>query len=611
MILRSGTTVFALITALAASAAYHVESVPYPPEMRGGVSGVAFAPHGSLVVTTRMGEVWRRDASTGQWRRFAWGLNEPLGVHAESDTAVVVAHKPELLRLVDTNADGEADTFSVLNDDWGVTQNYHELFFGLRRTAAGEYLGALSLASGGERDALQPSDVRGRIDTADPLVRTAHHAPVPWRGWAVKITAEGRLVPLAAGLRQPNGIGLSPDGAFFVTDNQGDWKPTCGLIHVEEGDFLGHPAGLKWGPAYDPSALTAEALWRRYKAPAVVFPHGPAGVSAGEPVWDQTGGRFGPFSGQVFVGDFSSMILRVSLEQVAGAWQGAVYPFLGRADLPGTVTGVRLAAGNTRLAFAPDGSLYTGQTGGWGGGSDGLQRISWDGVAAPEMKDVTLTRNGFRVRFTEPMDPATLTAANFQFTRFRLYYHSDYGSPWVDEAPVSVQAVEVAAGGREAVLTLSELAVGFVYELSVPALRTVMGAPLANPLAYYTANRLHSGEVAVGGTTRLPRPDEGAANVKDMQGGRLTGEALVAAGETVYKLYCLACHQADGRGLPGGAANFVDDPTRLAKTDEELLAVIARGNEAKGMPAFGAFIGPGQRRAALAYIRAKFGAPAP
>ena len=101
VILRSGTTVFALITALAASAAYHVESVPYPPEMRGGVSGVAFAPQGSLVVTTRMGEVWRRDASTGQWRRFAWGLNEPLGVHAESDTAVVVAHKPELLRLVE------------------------------------------------------------------------------------------------------------------------------------------------------------------------------------------------------------------------------------------------------------------------------------------------------------------------------------------------------------------------------------------------------------------------------------------------------------------------------------------------------------------------------
>lgn len=589
-------------------AAYHIESVPRPAEMRGGISGVAFTPGGSLVAATRFGEIWMRDVHTQEWRCFARGLNEPLGVFAESDHVVYVAHKPELLRAADTNGDGRADAFRVLNDDWGVSQNYHELFFGLRRNAEGDFYGALSLASLADRIPILPEQTRGMFNEANPVVASNHRSLLPYRGWAVKIDREGKLVPLASGLRQPNGIGLSPDGEMFVTDNQGDWKPSCGLIHVEAGDFLGHGASVKWEPGHDPATTTVESLWRRYKGPAVVFPHGPGGVSAGEPVWDVTGGRFGPYEGQVFVGDFSSMILRVSLEQVAGAWQGAMYPFLGRGDLPGTVTGERLAAGNTRLVFGPDGSLYTGQTGGWGGGSDGLQRIVWDGRVAPEMHEITLTERGFRIRFTEPMDPSTLTAGNFGVTRFRFYYHVEYGSPWIDEALLPVMTVQVSDDRRQAELIVPGLAAGFVYEIGVPELRTASGASLANPVAYYTANRLLTGEVAVGGTTRLPGPGEFATNVKDMLGGRQTGAALITVGETVYKLYCLACHQPDGRGLPGGAANFVDDRARLAKSDEALLEIIAKGNEEKGMPAFGAFIGLPQRRAALAYIRAKFGA---
>ena len=71
----------------------------------------------------------------------------------------------------------------------------------------------------------------------------------------------------------------------------------------------------------------------------------------------------------------------------------------------------------------------------------------------------------------------------------------------------------------------------------------------------------------------------------------------LAAGRKTYFTYCVACHQPDGRGIQGGAANFVDDTTRLAKPDEQLLAIIEKGNEAKAMPAFGAILSPGQRRA--------------
>ena len=69
----------------------------------------------------------------------------------------------------------------------------------------------------------------------------------------------------------------------------------------------------------------------------------------------------------------------------------------------------------------------------------------------------------------------------------------------------------------------------------------------------------------------------------------------------------MACHQPDGRGIPGGAANFRDDPARLAKPDAELLAIIAGGLDTKGMPPFEAILPAPQRRAVLAYIRAAFG----
>ena len=225
------------------------------------------------------------------------------------------------------------------------------------------------------------------------------------------------------------------------------------------------------------------------------------------------------------------------------------------------------------------------------------------------MRDVKLTDRGFRLTFTRPMSAATLaTAANFEVNRFRYYYQYKYGSPWVDEARVAVTAVRPSADGLSAELALAELKPGFVYELSLAALRTTDNQPLANPLGYYTANRLLNGERTVGGTTRLPRPDENAGDAKTAAAVATTSPAeLVAAGEKIYRLYCVPCHQPDGRGIPGGAANLRDDKTRLAKSDAELIKIITEGVELKGMPPFGAMTTAGQRKAVLAYIRATFG----
>lgn len=602
----------------AARAGYLIENIPYPAEA-GGVSAVTFTPAGHLVIATRNGEIWIRGSDAGAaWRRFARGLDEPMGLIADSERVMYVAHRPEVLRVTDTDGDGRADNFEALGGQWGQAFNYHEFFFGLVRDAAGNFYGSPSLDSlvtaNAEHKAAYPTlPVRGVRNFDFVLGPSGHRSEGPWRGWIVRIAPDGRLEPVASGFRQTNGMALSPEGELFVTDNQGDYKPATGLLHVAPGDFHGHAASLKWAPGYTPEGLTTEKLWQQLKTPAVVFPHGAMGGSPGQPAWDQTGGRFGPFAGQVFVGDYSKLVIRASLEQVDGAWQGACFPFLGRNETPGYVTGDRLKAGSTRAAFGPDGSLYLGETAGWGAGEDGLQRVSWDGRAAADLRDLKLTTRGFRVTFTRPLSPATSgNPAAYELNRFRYYYHVKYGSPWVDEARVAVKEVRPDADGRGAELVVEDLQPGFIYELSVPTLRTPEGEPLANPLAYYTANRLLDGRRTVGGTTRLPRPDETSQTARDAAAAELTSNtSLLAAGERTYRMFCVGCHQPDGRGIAGGAANFVDDRSRLAKSDADLLAIIDKGNEAKAMPAFGAILSPGQRRAVLAYIRAEFGGARP
>src|SRR5262245_56415845 len=121
-----------LASMLVAHAGYRIETLARPAEMRGGIVGIGFSPTGTLVVTTRYGEVWMR-TTAGAWRCFARGLNEPLGLVVESDRVVWVAHRPELLKCSDLDGDGRAETFDALGGQWGISNNYHEFFFGLRR----------------------------------------------------------------------------------------------------------------------------------------------------------------------------------------------------------------------------------------------------------------------------------------------------------------------------------------------------------------------------------------------------------------------------------------------------------------------------------------------
>src|SRR5437870_9947199 len=135
--------------------------------------------------------------------------------------------------------------------------------------------------------------------------------------------------------------------------------------------------------------------------PAVYFPYGKMGQSASGIACDSTGGKFGPFTGQLFVGDQThSTVMRVFLEKVNGRYQGACFMFKQGFD-----------SGNLALEFGPDGSLVVyGTDRGWGarGGKPfALQRLVWTGAPPFEIHEMRAKPDGFDLTFTEPVDVAT------------------------------------------------------------------------------------------------------------------------------------------------------------------------------------------------------------
>ena len=474
---------------------WRIETVAVPSGIALEVGGMAFAPDNALLVCTRRGEIWRYYSAAVQaecakpglnraamlkqsvalppiaagstpygggygdrWELFATGLHEPLGLLCGKPGEVFVVQRSELTRIADTDGDGRADRFETLDQNCGVSASQHAYIFGPVRDKAGNLWGAISGIG-----------VSG---------------PGKYFGWSFKVTPKGEFIPWSKGLRSPNGLCMTPEGDLFITDNQGEWMGTSPLHHVSKDAFHGHPQALKWDPTF--TALpVAEELAKIRKLPAIQFPYGTMGQSLAEPVIDTTGGQFGPFAGQMFVADESKcVVVRVALEKVAGEWQGACLPF--RSGFQG---------GNNRAAFAPDSSLFLGQTDrGWGstgGKSFGLQRLIWTGEVPFEIETMKLTADGFDVRFTRAVDrSAAATAANWSLSHYHYLYHAKYGSPQQEITPVKVTNATVTPDGRTVRLKLPGLSAGKIYELHHTNLRAADGTAPLHTSAYYTLNRL-------------------------------------------------------------------------------------------------------------------------
>ena len=505
---------------IAAEAEYWEISRPAVPEGEVlEVGGIAFLGDGRPIISTRRGEIWVGSCKLDDakqsltWTRFAEGLQEPLGLLVEGEWVHCV-QRGELSRLRDVDGDDIADELETLCDDWPLSGNYHEYAFGPRRGPEGDFWITLNKPFGDEPF--------GRAD---------------WRGFAVRIDKAGRMIPVACGLRSPAGIERSPSGDMFFTDNQGEWCGASKLSHIEAGDFHGHPWGVfschrKEWPYGHPGEVPKSRPMPRvrelipsFKMPAVWFPYDKMGRSPSGLAWDLTKGRFGPFGGQLFVGDqHHSAVFRVCLERVKGHWQGACFPFR-----------YGFSCGLVRVAFAPDGSLLVGESNrGWpsrGRETAGLERLKWTGKTPFEIHEMRARPDGFELTFTKPVDPASGTrTSSYRMESYTYLLHKDYGSPEVERAQPEITAARLGPGGRSVFLEVSGLRAGYVHELHLDGVRDAKGHRLLHPEAYYTLVEIPEAESGVA----LP---EGFASLFDGETTRQWhqpydwGEVSVTAGE--------------------------------------------------------------------------------
>jgi hypothetical protein len=478
---------------LAYKDAYRIESIEMPEGLTSEVGGLGFFRDGRLAACFHRGELMIYNPETKKWKLFAEGFHDPLGLLVVSDSEILVMQQPELTSVKDTDGDGHANVYENITDGFGISGNYHEFNYGPVKDKDGNLFIALNCGSSG--DGIRP-ELRGRLDT---LGRDGENGSgemfsvVPYRGWVMKLTPHGALIPFAAGFRSPNGVGFDAQGNLLVADNQGDWVGTGALYHVREANFYGHPASLVWRKDWkkgNPFNMPVAELGAMRTKGAVLFPQGIMANSPSQPLCDETGGKFGPFASQLFVGEMNrNRIVRVMLETINGELQGACIPF---------IDGVGLRMGNNRLAFAPDGSLWVGQTDhGWVG-DEGIQRIVFTGETPMDIYSMNLTAHGFDLTFTQPLDENT--ASGPENYNLRHYYYDYYKKDESEDVDLSVQVdvqtipvthVEISPDRKKVSLTLGDLKPGYIYELKLGNIKSAKGRPLANKLICYTLNKLN------------------------------------------------------------------------------------------------------------------------
>ncbi len=431
-------------------------------------------PDGRVAVSSRRGEVWlirdpfAKEVAAAQFHRFAHGLHEVLGL-AWKDDWLYVTQRDDVSRIRDTDGDDVADVFEVVNAGWEITGDYHEYAFGSKFDRDGNLWVVLCLT--------------GSFDSN-----------CRYRGWCVRVTPDGELIPTCSGIRSPGGIGFNAAGDVFYTDNQGPWNGTSALKHLIPGKFVGHPGGFRW---YDEAAAVMGPRPREpesgsrfsveakkipeYVPPTILFPYAKMGQSASGVACDTTGGRFGPFAGQMFVGDQTfSTVMRCYLEQVNGHYQGACFPFREG-----------LGSGTVPVEIFPNGSMYVGGTNrGWGSRGNkpfAVERIDWSGKTPFEIREMRARPDGFDLVFTLPVDPQAAGAVeSYKLSTYTYVFQATYGSPEVDHTTPTIESATVSTDGLTVHLKVDGLQEGHVHELHAGGVRSAEGLPLLHKEAYYT-----------------------------------------------------------------------------------------------------------------------------
>jgi azurin len=386
-----------------------------------------FLPDGAALICTMQGDVWRVDGlddklDNVRWRRIAAGLQQALGL-VVADKQAYVLGRNQITRLHDYNGDGETDFYECFSNAYATSPAGHNFICGLQRDKEGNFY----TASGNQG--------------------------------LLKISADGKRADvLATGFRNPDGLGILPDGSLTVPASEGEWTPSSMICLVKPPVNRRHESSeLPHYGYHGPKNKKSPEL------PLVYLPRGLDNSSGGQVYVDSE--RWGPMQGQLIHFSYGQgshfLILR---DEIDGQAQGAVVPLVGE-----------FLSGAHRGRFNPkDGQLYVSGMAGWGTYTDAdgaFQRVRFvgDDAQSPSAqlpRAFRVHENGVQVTFTQPVERSVAEQVSNHFAQAWNYrYSASYGSPEFSPRhpgakghdPVRITAAHVAADGRTLFLEIPDI----------------------------------------------------------------------------------------------------------------------------------------------------------
>ena len=352
------------------------------------ISGFDFFANGDAAICTAHGEVWRvsgidRELKNLRWQRFATGLYQPLGLRIWNGDVVVIC-RDQLVRLEDTNQDGEADLYHALSHDLHTLGGNHAYAMRLEQDRQGN-LYFLKSSEGPPHGA--------------SLLRWNHET--------------GKLEVVASGFRHPYGLGIGPNDQLTVADNEGNWVPSSKIDWIESGKFYGY---------FEFSDKLPDDV--KPERPLCYIPKFLDNSSGGQS-WVPTDRRWGDYHvGEMLHFSWGRCTLHAVLRQpVDEIWQAATVRFPELVFRSGSGTG----------QFNPvDGQLYVVGLDGWQTAAiqDGcFSRVRHTGRTPFMPSSFEVYPNGIKIGMTGELDPEIANnTTRFQLEHWNYLWAATYGS---------------------------------------------------------------------------------------------------------------------------------------------------------------------------------------
>lgn len=512
----------------------------------GGIGGIGLLPNGDGAICTwggsqqpagtsskSNGEVWiipnLASGAPGTPVRVATGMREPLGV-AVVGSDFFVMEKPRIAKFAGSGSTWTKSTLWSLPTTWYNDDQWHHFSFNLVVRD-----NAFWFTTGTAYD----------YDPNDPLQR----------GALIKVPlAGGSFTQLARGLRNTNGVGIGPDGEFFVPENQGHWKPADALYHIPtanvptNGRFFGFRTNANNACGTTPPSVTGISCSNDQEyPPAIWIPYGGFSNSPTRPILIKAG----PYAGQMISGDvFHGGTLRYFLEKVNGEYQGAAFAFM-TAGSGGVNFGIN------QFLYTPGGSLLVAGIGGgtcnlggsgnwnWNGTCRGLDLLTPTDKAPFEILAVRSLPNGFDVELTQPAGASAGDKANWKvkttvFTPVQAYGGDANGSD--NDVTVEVSSATLSQDGKHVRLQLASLETRRMYAITMNNVTSTTAEQPYTNVAYYTLNN-------VGPATAIGPVGDFQKRVRStVQAGRVSIELPFQGGYQVALLRLDGGKVAEARG---------------------------------------------------------------